>query len=116
MEPRKGMRLAAKIPLEVFLLIIPLLILVPFMGDFFYQPGSSFTDVAISHYPNAFFLKQNILIGNGIPLWNPTILSGYPFVADPLSGLWYPPVGLRWYSLFLWDLILWFYCTCYGEG
>ncbi len=51
-----------------------------------------FSDLLISHWPNAIFLRRSILLWKQIPMWNPTILSGYPFLADPLSGVWYPPL------------------------
>jgi hypothetical protein len=73
------------------ILIIPVLILIPFMGDFIYPMGSSYSDLAITHFPNAIFLKQVLMAGKGIPLWSPAILGGYPFASDPLSGLWYLP-------------------------
>lgn len=57
----------------------------------FPSPNAPFSDVTVSHYPNAVFLKRAILEQHTIPLWSPTILSGYPFAANPLSGLWYPP-------------------------
>ncbi|HVN55366.1 MAG TPA: hypothetical protein VMT46_13615 [Anaerolineaceae bacterium] len=74
-----------------FVLLIPPLIMVPWLGYFLFQPGSSYSDLLISHFPNVVFLQQTILTWREIPLWSPTILSGYPFVADPLSGLWYLP-------------------------
>ncbi len=80
--------------LVLVLLIVPLAIFFPFLGDFVFQPGSSFSDLAISHFPNALLIRQSLASGNGIPLWSPAILSGYPFAADPLSGLWYPPAWL----------------------
>ena len=70
---------------------MPPLVLLPSIGQFYYAPGSSFSDLAISHYPNALFLLNAIKTGQGFPWWSPSILSGYPFAADPLSGLWYPP-------------------------
>jgi hypothetical protein len=73
------------------LLFIPLLVFIPGMNDFAYPLGSSYSDLTISHYPNLVFLRQSLSDGNGIPLWSNTILSGFPFAANPLSGLWYPP-------------------------
>src|SRR5450759_2524950 len=75
-------------------LLLPFIIFLPGINDFFFAPGSHFSDLLISHYPNAVFLHQTLQNGNGIPLWSGTILSGYPFAADPLSGLWYPPLWL----------------------
>jgi hypothetical protein len=71
-------------------LLLPLLPIIPLLGDFIYQQGSLYSDLAISHYPNAVFLR-NSLLNFHIPFWSPTILSGYPFIADPLSGIWYLP-------------------------
>jgi hypothetical protein len=73
------------------LLLIPLFILLPGINDFAYPLGSSYSDIAISHYPNLIFLRESLADGGGIPFWSNTILSGYPFAANPLSGLWYPP-------------------------
>jgi hypothetical protein len=73
------------------LLLIPLFILLPGINDFAYPLGSSYSDIAISHYPNLIFLRESLAVGGGIPFWSNTILSGYPFAANPLSGLWYPP-------------------------
>jgi hypothetical protein len=73
------------------LCLIPLLLLAPFMVDFVFLPGTNLSDITISHYPNLLYIQQSIQAGQGIPLWSNAILSGYPFVADPLSGLHYPP-------------------------
>ena len=73
------------------LCLIPLLLFIPYLGDFIFLPGTTLSDITISHYPNLLYIQQNLQAGNGIPLWSNAILSGYPFVADPLSGLHYPP-------------------------
>ena len=52
----------------------------------------------ISHYPNFMFLKTSILNYRQIPLWSNTILSGYPFAANPLAGMWYLPT---WLAVFI---------------
>ncbi len=75
--------------LLVFLL--PVILILPTAGQFHYAPGSKYSDIAITHYPNMLFIQNAIFETGSIPLWNPNILSGYPFDADPLSGLWYPP-------------------------
>jgi len=59
--------------------------------------GGAYSDITVTHYPNAYYLKEALLKGE-IPLWSPTILSGYPFIANPLSGMWYPP---GWLALLL---------------
>lgn len=74
----------------ILLLIVPVIILFPGFWNFIYPTGSRFSDLTISHYPNLLFLKQSLIETGQIPLWSDTILSGYPFAANPLSGLWYP--------------------------
>jgi hypothetical protein len=75
----------------ILMLLIPLLLFLPGISGFVYPYGSAFSDLSISHFPNLVYLKQSLADGNGIPLWSNTILSGFPFAANPLSGLWYPP-------------------------
>ncbi len=87
--------------ISLFFLILPPLILFPSIRDFHFPSypftGKPYSDLVISHYPNAIFLISAIKEWQIIPLWNPTILGGYPFFADPLSGLWYP---FGWIGLF----------------
>ena len=47
--------------------------------------------------PNAYYLDASLRSGV-FPLWNPLILCGQPFAANPSSGAFYPPMLLR--SLF----------------
>jgi hypothetical protein len=73
-------------------LVLPLLLFLPGLAAFPYPSAEAiYSDLAISHFPNAVFLKNALLEWHQVPLWSPTILSGYPFAANPLSGLWYPP-------------------------
>jgi hypothetical protein len=72
-------------------LALPVLILLPSLGAFSYPVSSGYSDIPVAHYPNAVFLRQAVQTYHVVPLWSPSILSGYPFAADPLSGLWYPP-------------------------
>jgi hypothetical protein len=82
-----------------WLLLLPLIMLLPTINSFPYPSGSAeFSDLAITHYPNALYLRNTILHQGEIPFWSNTILSGYPFAANPLSGLWYLP---GWLALFL---------------
>ena len=75
-----------------FILLAPLSVLIYNMGDFAYpSPRAAYSDITVSHYPNAVFLRSAIFKQRTIPLWSPTILSGYPFIANPLSGIFYPP-------------------------
>ncbi len=61
-------------------------------------PGAQFSDLLISHWPNAEFLRRSLLEYHQFPLWNPMILNGAPFAADPLAGLWYLP---NWLTIIL---------------
>ncbi|ACL17474.1 YfhO family protein [Methanosphaerula palustris] len=36
------------------------------------------------------FFATNILNGSGLPLWNPYVFSGTPFIGNPLSSMFYP--------------------------
>lgn len=98
--------------------LIPAILILPGMGQIAYFSGSEFSDVAISHYPNLVFLKHSLMRDHAIPLWYPGILSGYPFDADPLSGLWYPP---GWLALLLplpagINLVVWLHIVLGGLG
>lgn len=73
------------------LLLLPLAMFLPHLGDFAYPFQSRYSDLTISHFPNLIYLKRSLQTWGEIPLWSNAILSGYPFAADPLSGLWYPP-------------------------
>jgi hypothetical protein len=71
-------------------LLLPFLLILPGLFAFPY-PLNGESDLAVSHYPNAVFLLDALRRWGEVPLWSPSILSGYPFFADPLAGLWYPP-------------------------
>ncbi len=72
-------------------LLLPLGLFLELPTGFAYpSPEALFSDLAISHYPNARYLKEALRAYHTIPLWSPAILSGFPFAADMLSGLWYP--------------------------
>jgi hypothetical protein len=82
-----------------WVLWLPLLLLLPGLAAFPYPSASSqYSDLVISHYPNLVFLRDTLVFGHTLPLWSPAILSGAPFFADPLNGLWYPP---GWLALLL---------------
>ncbi len=55
-----------------------------------YRPNSDYSDLTITHWPNALFIRQSLAAWGQLPLWRPLILGGEPFAANPLSGLWYP--------------------------
>lgn len=74
----------------LILLIIPLAFLFYLQGNFAYPVRGDYSDLVISHLPNAEFLRRSLANGE-IPLWSPLLFAGYPFAANPLSGLHYPP-------------------------
>lgn len=75
----------------IALFLVPCIGLLPFLGDFIFGQSAEFSDMAVSHYPNAIWVQRMLQKWGEIPLWSQTILSGYPFSANPLSGLHYPP-------------------------
>src|SRR5438876_229914 len=54
-------------------------------------------DLATELYPWKVFTRRAIA-GGTLPLWNPFLLMGAPFQADPQTGLFYPP-NLVYYFL-----------------
>ncbi len=90
---------ARKYWLAGVIVILPLLVILPPVQAFPYSPvEDAYSDLAITHYPNAYFLRHELAESRSIPLWSPSILSGYPFFANPLSGLFYAP---GWLALLL---------------
>lgn len=47
-------------------------------------------DFVLQYYPNLAFLGRSLRSGE-MPLWNPYIFSGTPYLADPQSGVLYLP-------------------------
>jgi len=56
-----------------------------------FAPQAQFSDLLITHLPNAEYLRASLWRYHQWPLWNAQIFAGQPFAADPLAGLWYPP-------------------------
>ncbi|MDQ3856213.1 MAG: hypothetical protein M3281_07460, partial [Chloroflexota bacterium] len=50
-------------------------------------------DSSVFFYPMFSYLGQSLRAGD-IPQWNPWLLSGAPFAADPQSGWMYLPAML----------------------
>jgi hypothetical protein len=77
----------------VFLLLflLPIFFLFPHTGEFIFQPASEFSDMAVSHFPNGIYIQNAAREWGALPAWSSMILSGFPLVANPLSGLHYPP-------------------------
>lgn len=83
-----------------------------------FRPGADYSDLLISHWPNAEYMRHSIWTWGEIPLWNRWRLGGMPFLADPLSGIGYPP---NWLLLFVplewgFNLLLWLHLTWAGFG
>jgi hypothetical protein len=60
--------------------------------------GGGYSDLLVSHWPIAAFIRESIAKWHQVPLWNPLFLSGMPLTADPLAGFWYLPNALAWPS------------------
>lgn len=75
------------------LIVAPLLLFSPLLlsGGLPLPPSSLYTDLLVTHWPNAYFVRDSLARYRQVPLWRPLIMSGGPFVANPLSGLFYPP-------------------------
>ena len=67
-------------------LFLPALIYLPGILGWVPFPSelSLYTDLLITHYPNAIFLRDSIIQDHTIPLWSNLIYSGTPFAANPL--------------------------------
>ncbi len=72
-------------------LLIPIGLYIPNLDRFAFPIFSEFSDLLITHWPNAFFINQAVFLHHEVPLWNNSILAGYPFFANPLAGLFYLP-------------------------
>jgi len=76
------------------LLALSVLFFWPFLimpDGFICRPNGFYSDLVITHWPNALFVRRSLATWGQVPLWRSLILSGEPFAANPLSGLWYPP-------------------------
>lgn len=72
-------------------LLLPLLFYAPNIDRFAFPLYSQYSDLLITHWPNANFVHNSMVQYHQIPLWSNAILGGYPFFANPLAGLWYLP-------------------------
>ena len=82
---------------KYWFLVLPLIFLFPGIFAFPYPSDQAqYSDLAITHFPNAIYLIEAIKTWHTIPLWSPLILSGYPFIANPLAGIWYLPGWLAY--------------------
>ncbi len=64
----------------------------------YFNDDARYSDAALSHWPNALFLRQSVLERGEFPLWRETIMGGQPFAANPLNKTAYP---FQWLVLLL---------------
>ncbi len=79
-------------------ILFPLIPILVGLGVFIYPRFSIYSDLTISHLPNAVYILHTIRDFGVIPLWSDLLMGGYPLSADPLSGIWYPP---NWIGILL---------------
>ena len=66
--------------------------IVPHFGDaLIYPANAQYSDLTITHWPAFAYTRDQLQRTAQLPMWRTSILSGTPFAADPLSGLFYPP-------------------------
>ncbi len=75
-----------------WLALLALLTLVFFWIPLFDPATSPQWDAIDVHYSSQKYFAAQILSGH-LPFWTPYIFSGFPFLADPQVGAWYP---LNW--------------------
>lgn len=64
------------------------------IGNLFYlpyRPGSLYSDLTITFFPNIVYVKNSIFQHGQFPLWRTLIFSGSPLDSDPQAGIWYLP-------------------------
>lgn len=114
-----GNRSALVFAIALAVVLAAFLLAVGLGGDSLPTPrDASFSDAMTSHWPNALFLRRAVLDDHAWPLWRPSIMSGAPFAANPLSKVWYPP---HWLVLVLppgWclNLLIWLHLILAGLG
>ena len=97
------LRIANKSKNKIFYLYLllsslPLIFFLLKSENYFYPLESNYSDLTITHLPNLIYIKNSLLQNGQIPFWSDQILSGFPFLANPLSGIWYLPL---WLILFI---------------
>ncbi|MCZ7553266.1 MAG: YfhO family protein [Anaerolineales bacterium] len=84
---------------SLWILLLPLLLLIPGLAGFPYPSAEAvYSDLTLTHYPYAIYLRQALAQYAEPPLWSGLLFSGSPFAANPLSGMGYPP---GWLALIL---------------
>jgi hypothetical protein len=76
------------------------------------------TDYLVTHLPYARYIHAQWSAQGHPPLWNSSILSGMPLVADPLSGYFYFPNWLTYLfpTTFVFNLLFVFHIAWTGLG
>ena len=82
-------RLMALVLLAIVLALFAPVIVQP--GGLIYPSRGDYSDLTITHWPNIAFAVESLRTTGRLPLWRPTIMSGTPFAANPLSGMFYFP-------------------------
>lgn len=83
------------LPLLLFIFVVLCLLPLALHPDgIAFAPAAPFSDIAITHWPYAQWIRTARETWGQIPLWNALIYAGAPFSADPLAGLWYLPLWL----------------------
>ncbi|MEO8205234.1 MAG: hypothetical protein ABI615_03580 [Chthoniobacterales bacterium] len=80
-------------PHAIWVLILALLVLLVLGGSLFTDHrilSDKNSDIALQYFHSRFFAFEEISKGN-LPLWNPYIYGGVPFLGDLQSALLYPP-------------------------
>ena len=91
-------RLPARKDVAACIILGLLAILFPWQLSFLgYLPSS--IDFILQYYPNLAFLGHSLKMGE-LPLWNPHVFAGTPYLADPQSAALYLP---NWPFLLLLD-------------
>jgi hypothetical protein len=67
----------------LIVLLLPVLGILLTGNQFIYPAGSEYSDLTISHWPNAVFIHRSLFDNGQIPLWSNAILGGYPLAANP---------------------------------
>jgi hypothetical protein len=76
----------------IILLCFAAFVLVYYWTPLFDRAASIQWDAVDVHYSSQKYFADSILSGH-LPSWTPYIYSGFPFLADPQTGAWYP---LNW--------------------
>ena len=56
-----------------------------------YPESSLGTDLPREIWPQAFYIKANLLSNGDLPLWRTYLLSGAPLIGHPVAPILYPP-------------------------